>query len=695
MHLPPRITAFLLSKETSERWSSRLPDIAFVYLLFSLSYFFWYLTEPSVPASATGNYLGWWGWWDQGQYWKTAGELASGHLGQSQYWWGYPLIGMLFYKVMPAHAFFFPNYLFAYIVVLSFYMMAIRFVTRVEAYVLMFALILGSREMMFTSLIVPWNTIITYASVFSISYLLVILKASRQAVFFCIGLVGLSALVRPTDTPLLLSFLVLAVYFQFDFKAFIKLTAAATLIVVIGAAIHAPLNQMAFGQITPPYVAAQDAVGFSLSGVGFRLYQLYVDGSLIHGHSALVPSAGSISPTFLSKLPLMVFSLAGGWLLWSRIGHRALLLIYVCFGQIFFYATFNASGNPPHFWSYSGFHFLWWPGVILSLLGYIFLRELALRCGMSRTVKGLAVFSVMALAAVGYGEDATTYFIDGTNGYAPPLVMQQLEAKTQLTFNIQANNEKGLRLAFRNSLPFNLTVAGEGGRLVSIEVNGEKWRYWKDFMVSQEGNTINLHFYRSPPVGKATVIITLAGLEKPDLASAQWIRIKFQPFATVYRLTNWLFGSAMTVGQSPNAARPYRVGDMLRFGSADGNQNFLLSGWSHPEKEHVWSVNKMAQIRLGVKPNEFTGNGCSIDLDFATFGANTLQLTMNGKAIGQPVMTSGNRQILRFSPCPESSAADLILGLKVNQLRSPASVRSSNDHRQLGLALFSVRLIRE
>ncbi len=638
--------------------------------------------------------MGWWGWWDQGQYWKTAGELAAGHLGQSQYWWGYPLIGALFYKVVPAHPFFFANYFLGFIVVLFFYLMTVRFVTRLEALVLLVVLILASHEMMFQSLIVPWNTIVTYAAVFSISYLLVISRASRRAVFFCVALVGLSTLVRPQDTPLLVAYLVSICYFRFDFPTFARMAGLTIAVVSIGAAILALLNLMAFGQVKPPYVDAANAVGLSLDGMGFRLYQLYIDGALLHGHSALPP--GRTPPSLLLKLPLMVFSFAGAWLLWRRIGHRALPLIGVCFVAIFFYTSFNATGNPPHFWSFHLYHYFWWTGVILSMLGYSFLRQWALRHEIPRTAKGIALVTVVGLALIGFGEEATTYFNHSEQSQSTSVDIQQIGDKAQFTFGFQGNDESGLRLAFRNALPFHLTSPG-GDKIVSVEINGEKWHYWKDFMVSQEANTVNIHLYRSPPSGHVKAVVTLAGLVNPDLASAQWLRIQFQPFATLHRLTNWLFGAEWAVGSSPYLVRPYRVGEKLQFGASAGNNTYLnlISGWSIQEAEFVWSVKKIAQIQLGVIPGEFVGKGCAVEIDFTTFGANTLLLKMNGKPVGTPVSSSGQRQTVRFSPCPEVQSSSITLGLEVGRLRSPASIGMNNDLRQLGVALFSLRLIKE
>lgn len=691
-YIHPQIRGFIFSKALDDRWAKRLPDIALVYLLFSLSYFCWYLIEPSVPANDTNNYKGWWGYWDQGQYWKTAGELATGHLGQSQYWWGYPLLGAIFYKALPAHPFFIPNYVLGFVVVLFFYLMAVRFVTRIEALALTVVLILGSQLMMFQSLILPWNTIVTYAAMFSISFLLVVSSASYRGVYFCVFLVSLSTLVRPTDTPILFVYLASTIFFRFDVKTFIKLTGLAIVGILLGAVILALLNWKAFGQIVPPYVNAQKAVGMSLNGIGFRLYQLFVDGALIHGNSALPP--GRITPTILTKMPLMVFSLAGAWLLWHRLGNRVLPLVAVCFGAIVFFATFNATGNPPHFWSFLLYHYFWWACVILSLTGYIFLREWVLHNEIPSAAKSLALLTVAGLAFIGFGEEATTYFNRSKSDNLDLVEMQQVGDKTQFLFKFQGDGEQGLRLAFHSPLPYHLTVPGNN-TLISVEMNGEKWRYWKDFIVSQEGNTVNIHFYRSPPAGNTLAVITLDGLEKPELVSAQWIRIRFQPFATVHRLTNWLFGPGWTVGPSPYLALPYRVGDILKFGRADGNQGYLLTGWSAPEVEHVWSVKKNAQLRLGIDPGDLDGKGCAVDVDYSTFGSNSLSLSLNGESIGTPLSSDGQRQTARFSPCPNTTGHDVMIGLEVDHLRSPATPSQTGDHRQLGVAIFSIRIVKE
>jgi hypothetical protein len=55
--------------------------------------------------------LGWWGWWDQSRYLKSAAGLASGNLDPSQHWYplGYPLLAMPFFRLVPYHAFFVVN----------------------------------------------------------------------------------------------------------------------------------------------------------------------------------------------------------------------------------------------------------------------------------------------------------------------------------------------------------------------------------------------------------------------------------------------------------------------------------------------------------------------------------------------------------------------------------------------------------
>src|SRR6476469_2214962 len=70
---------------------SRPGQIAALFII-ALIYLKAYSIHPALPGLNPQTPLGWWGWWDQGQYLKCAVGLAHGHLTSETYWYplGYP-----------------------------------------------------------------------------------------------------------------------------------------------------------------------------------------------------------------------------------------------------------------------------------------------------------------------------------------------------------------------------------------------------------------------------------------------------------------------------------------------------------------------------------------------------------------------------------------------------------------------------
>ena len=84
-----------------------------------------YLGHAVLPGNSKYP-EGWWGWWDQGQYLKCAASLAHGTLTSDTYWYplGYPMIGALFYRFTPQHAFFLPDLILVLGITALFYQIA-------------------------------------------------------------------------------------------------------------------------------------------------------------------------------------------------------------------------------------------------------------------------------------------------------------------------------------------------------------------------------------------------------------------------------------------------------------------------------------------------------------------------------------------------------------------------------------------
>ena len=75
-----------------------------VFACFLLAvYFAAYFMNSNLPGASSKAPLGWWGWFDQGEYYRSVKALDQQNFDPSEYHYpiGYPLIGTLFYSVMP------------------------------------------------------------------------------------------------------------------------------------------------------------------------------------------------------------------------------------------------------------------------------------------------------------------------------------------------------------------------------------------------------------------------------------------------------------------------------------------------------------------------------------------------------------------------------------------------------------------
>jgi hypothetical protein len=81
----------------NDNWPDSLPGQVVLASGIVIIYLLGYLGHPALPGNDSARCPGWWGWWDQGQHWKCAAAVATGHLNASTYWYpiGYPLLGAI------------------------------------------------------------------------------------------------------------------------------------------------------------------------------------------------------------------------------------------------------------------------------------------------------------------------------------------------------------------------------------------------------------------------------------------------------------------------------------------------------------------------------------------------------------------------------------------------------------------------
>ena len=347
-----------------------LDSASFMSLLLggvTMIYLIAYLGHPVLPGNDPSAPMGWWGWWDQGQYLKCTAALAHGQLTPETYWYplGYPLTGALFYRWAPQHAFLIPNLAFILGSTFLFYKISRRLVSPLEAILLMLIFIgfyLGLLQM---TLVEPWNTTPTLF----LSYLIIALLGFRQpsarrmlAAFVCVGLIFVC---RPGDAFCMMAAPAIAILGLPRWRTRVFMGAAG--IAIVGAFVLTILfvNHAVFGSWRTPYDRMQEEMGVASYSIAGKLFGLLIDGDTLFRE----PQAA-----LLRHFPWAVLVLPGTIYLLLRYTTKALGVILSVFATYALYFLYNDFW-PSTVYRYHTIHYLLWTIPPMVLATYLSVKE--------------------------------------------------------------------------------------------------------------------------------------------------------------------------------------------------------------------------------------------------------------------------------------------------------------------------------
>jgi hypothetical protein len=331
------------------------------------AYLYAYWTHPARPEVEPAFPLGWWGWWDQSQYIKCAASLAHGSLTRDTYWYplGYPALGAVFYRAFPLHAFLIPNLLFVIAAVLAYYYIARKFVTALEAWVLLVAFSICYRGTIALSLVEPWNTIPTLFLSYALIAYVGLSNPTRTTILWGgVGL-GLMYLCRPPDAACLGLILVVAILRVRPWSEMLKAGLAATAIMSFFVVPVLLLNRSVFGSWQSEYEKAGSAVGFGAFPFAPKAFALLIDAK---------PFFHLKDTALLSHFPWLVLLLPGALFFVRKYKWNAVGVLLSIAATYLLYLSFNDFW-PGNIFRYHLIHYLFWTFPILALLAYLSVRE--------------------------------------------------------------------------------------------------------------------------------------------------------------------------------------------------------------------------------------------------------------------------------------------------------------------------------
>lgn len=325
-----------------------------------------YWISPERPVDSPDHpKLGWWGWFDQGEYHRSlvALEQDNYHASEHHYPIGYPLVGTLFYPISPNHPFFIPNLICFIVVCVVFLRICQEFVSPEEALLLCFFAVIWPNTIR-DNFVRPWTNTPVHAVLLILSWLALAGRRDRFAALLTGACAAVVFMMHPGD--LLYAWPVMtALWFGWlgwrdALQRLIWFIAGAAPLLAItlyfSFAIHGHLVSDAYSQ-------ASFLVGFSFASFGVKLYTFLIDGFPLFGESR----------TLVKVYPIILFALPGVILFITRFKWRAAVVVATQVGAIVYFLAYNDFWISQAF-KYDSMRYWLWLIPFCALYAYLSIR---------------------------------------------------------------------------------------------------------------------------------------------------------------------------------------------------------------------------------------------------------------------------------------------------------------------------------
>ena len=487
-------------------------DSALVALVAAILYVVTYVNHPAVPSAQS---IGWFSWYDQSEYLRTAKDLAAFKFRYSVYPLGYPILGALFLWLLPLHPFFVPNLLCAVGITVLFYRIAASLVTRIEAFVLTALGVFMQSYLWVNTLTPPWNSVPVSLAILVCTYFIVFRKVTQRGLAICGVAIACAFLCRPWDALFLMMLFAAGLFELGTWRERIRATSTLAIGLFAGIALVAIDYLTVFGTLMSPYIKQHLDMGFSLFNYPLRLYQIVFDGNLI---------AEGVHPSVFAKMPYLCLILPGMALVIRRYGRRAVAWLVSMTAMIGFYLSMNGL-TPSNFWSYHGYRYLTFIVPFVVMFAYLSLTRAWRLLGWKVTLAGLAAG---VLVPVVVGEKVVA-----VDPGMPVAFSKKVEGKTlHVTLQLlQPAQLDGIRMQFDRSFSIPIDTSISPADRVMLEENGQPESVFHDFVVEQEPNgTATIVFPQSVRAPISRVDATFNGIDNDSLSAVTPIKAEFQPF---------------------------------------------------------------------------------------------------------------------------------------------------------------------
>lgn len=340
-----------------------------------------YFAHPALPGNNADYPLGWWGWFDQGEYLKSAKAIASKNFESANYYYPplYPILGSLFAVGVPMHAFTLVN-------IACFLIFAHCFVTTGKRYVgwgwavtIFVATLLFSKHsvQVWTE---PWTSSLVSAI---IAFLIMEIdqgnrsnfQISRVRLALWGSLGGAVFLARPADAVVMSPLFIYAAWrlwhqtphkdtVQVPIRGSIKSTLAMVVPGIVGIGLFVGFNVFVHGSAGGRYFAMAETNGFHAGDLLEKTVSLVLDAGTLYN----VPSES----IFSKAKWLALFVPASIYCVMRGTATTRLILVVITI-QLLIYFPY-ADLLPTGVWHYHNIHYFKWMFPFTGLLILLWLK---------------------------------------------------------------------------------------------------------------------------------------------------------------------------------------------------------------------------------------------------------------------------------------------------------------------------------
>jgi hypothetical protein len=647
-------------------------NLSFLIFIF-LTYLFLFLAHPALPHDTVS---GWWEMWDQSWYIKSAGALSRIDLSPAEHWYfpGYALLGAVFYKSMPAHAFFFPNAVCLLITALCFVRISRHFGVSTVAASVVFTLSTVFNGVIMEQFVIPWSTTPSCAIIYIIITLF-LNRTENSLKFFLTGLLASAVLIiRPTDmistAPI---FVFLTAHAAIDifrsagnrrgpvFPATLAFLAAGGM---TGLSCVVLVYHAVYGWSVSPYLAISQDIGFIFSALPIKLYVLFIDPTALFGQGTAI----------LKAFPWIFLSLIG--IVCCLLERSRLSIVAACvLFHIMFYACY-ADLLPTNIWHFKLIHYLKWTFPLLGLFAWVAVKNMF--TGRQITVPATAAICLLCLLSVRIDLER----VDAVSGAASPEGFQASFA------------DMGEIAAI--DIPM---TGGSVNRLdnwpLNLDADGKSLRRYAEFLSAPQ--LFGLRIILTRPVRAATI----AGGFDPSGAMTPTGKPPIgRRFSVGFGWPCWLPPYECT---APDAAWAFelRDGERIDFRSGGNSIHYAIKGWSGQEGWGTWTEASKVSLKLPLAVATLpSGQDLELTIEASAYGSpthphQTVRVIVNDEDMGKLSWEAANGPQTMAVKIPRQTAAKqypVSVALDRNDATSPKALGTSQDPRKLGLGVRGMML---